>query len=149
MTEIERVEIEGQALLLYDGVCALCNGVVVFLMKHDRLAKFRYTPLQSALGREVLAGFGIQKMPNGVALLTDAFTPQERLLQRSDAVQAALQLLGNPWRTLGKALLLVPRPLREFGYGIVARIRYRLFGRYDICPIPPPEQRRKILGVYE
>jgi predicted DCC family thiol-disulfide oxidoreductase YuxK len=149
MTETERVEIEGRALLLYDGVCALCNGVVDFLMKHDRLGKFRYAPLQSTLGREILARFGIEKTLDGVALLTSALTPQERFFHRSDAVQAALQLLGGPWRILGKALLFVPRFLREFGYGIVARIRYRLFGRYDTCPLPPPEQRRKILSVYE
>jgi predicted DCC family thiol-disulfide oxidoreductase YuxK len=149
MTETERVEIEGRALLLYDGVCALCNGVVDFLMKHDRLGKFRYAPLQSTLGREILARFGIEKTLDGVALLTGALTPQERFFHRSDAVQAALQLLGGPWRILGKALLFVPRFLREFGYGIVARIRYRLFGRYDTCPLPPPEQRRKILSVYE
>jgi predicted DCC family thiol-disulfide oxidoreductase YuxK len=123
MTETERVEIEGRALLLYDGVCALCNGVVGFLLKRDKLSKLRYTPLQSALGREILARFGIEKTPDGVALLTDALTPQERFFQRSDAVQAALQLLGTPWRAL--------------------------FGRHDTCPIPPPGQRGKIVGVYE
>jgi predicted DCC family thiol-disulfide oxidoreductase YuxK len=149
MTQTERAEIEGRALLLYDGVCALCNGVVDFLMKHDKFGKFRYAPLQSALGREILARFRIEKTLDGVALLTDALTPQERFFQRSDAVQAALQLLGSPWHALGKVLLLVPRFLREFGYGIVARIRYRLFGRYDTCPLPPPEQRGKILSAYE
>jgi predicted DCC family thiol-disulfide oxidoreductase YuxK len=149
MTETEQVEIEGRALLLYDGVCALCNGVVSFLLKRDKLSKLRYTPLQSVLWRDILARFGIEKTPDGVALLTNALTPQERFFQRSDAVQTALQLLGTPWRALGKALALVPRFLREFGYTIVARIRYRLFGRYDLCPIPPPEQRSKIVGVYE
>jgi predicted DCC family thiol-disulfide oxidoreductase YuxK len=149
MTEKERTEIEGRAMLLYDGVCALCNGFVRFLLKHDRLLKVRYTPLQSALGGEILARFGILALPDGVTLVTDALTPRERLFQRSDAVQAALQLLGNPWRILGKTLGFVPRPLREFGYGIVARLRYHLFGRYAICPLPPPEQRSRILGVYE
>jgi predicted DCC family thiol-disulfide oxidoreductase YuxK len=149
MTERERTEIEGRALLLYDGVCALCNGFVRFLLKHDRLLRVRYTPLQSALGGEILARFGILTLPDGVTLVTDALTPRERLFQRSDAVQAALQLLGSPWHTLGKALRLVPYTLREFGYGIVARLRYRLFGRYSTCPLPPPEQRSRILGVYE
>lgn len=147
MTEAERKAIEGRALLLYDGVCALCNGVVQFLMKRDRLDRFRYVPLQSSLGREVLARFDIHASPDGVMLLTDALTPAERLYQRSDAVAAALELLGAPWRVVGRVLRLVPRPLREWGYGIVARFRYRLFGRYETCPLPSPEQGGRLLGV--
>jgi predicted DCC family thiol-disulfide oxidoreductase YuxK len=149
MTEPERAEIEGRALLLYDGVCALCNGVVKFLLKHDQQEKLRYAPLQSTLGREILGRFGIRTFPDGVMLLTDALRPQERLYKRSDAVAGALKLLSEPWRLLGRLLLLVPRPLREFGYRIVARLRYRIFGRYDTCPLPPLDQRRKLLGVYE
>jgi predicted DCC family thiol-disulfide oxidoreductase YuxK len=149
MTEVERNAIQGRALLLYDGVCALCNGVVQFLMKSDRLDRFRYAPLQSGLGREVLARFNIHTFPDGVMLLTDALTSNEHLYQRSDAVAASLQRLRWPWRVVGKALRLVPRPLRDWGYGIVARFRYRLFGRYDTCPVPPPEQRSRLLGVYE
>ena len=149
MTEVERNAIQGRALLLYDGVCALCNGVVQFLMKHDGLDRFRYAPLQSGLGREVLARFDIHTFPDGVMLLTDALSPTEHLYQRSDAVAEALQRLSTPWRLAGRVLRLVPRPLRDWGYGIVARFRYRLFGRYDTCPIPPPEQRSRLLGVYE
>jgi predicted DCC family thiol-disulfide oxidoreductase YuxK len=149
MTEAERNAIEGRALLLYDGVCALCNGVVKFLMKHDRMDRFRYAPLQSELGREVLARFGIRRFPEGVMLLTEALTPSERLYERSDGFAAAMQLLGPPWRLAGKALTLMPRWLREWGYRIVARFRYQVFGRYDACPIPPPEQRGRLLGVYE
>jgi predicted DCC family thiol-disulfide oxidoreductase YuxK len=155
MTEGERNAIEGRALLLYDGVCALCNGVVQFLIKRDKLDRFRFAPLQSSLGREVLARFGILTFPDGVMLLTDALTPAEHLYQRSDAVVAALQRLGGPsglsgfWRLAGRVLRLVPHPLRDWGYGIVARFRYRVFGRYDTCPIPPPEQRSRLLGVYE
>jgi predicted DCC family thiol-disulfide oxidoreductase YuxK len=152
MTEIERNAIQGRALLLYDGVCALCNGVVQFLIKRDRLDKFRFAPLQSGLGREVLGRFDIHTFPGGVMLLTDALTPAEHLYQRSDAVAEALQLLGGPsrlWRLAGRALRLLPRPLRDWGYAVVARFRYRLFGRYNTCPIPPPEQRGRLLGVYE
>jgi len=149
MTEPERAEIEGRALLLYDGVCALCNGVVEFLLKHDRQDKLRYAPLQSSLGREILARFGISTFPDGVMLLTDALTARGRLYSRSDAVAAGLRLLPAPWRLLGRLAALVPRPLREFGYGVVARLRYRLFGRYDTCPLPPLDQRGKLLGMYE
>jgi predicted DCC family thiol-disulfide oxidoreductase YuxK len=152
MTDVEHKAIQGRALLLYDGVCALCNGVVQFLMKHDSQDRFCYAPLESSLGREVLARFDIHAFPDGVMLLTDALTRTEHLYQRSDAVAEALQRLSPPsgmWRLAGRVLRLVPRPLRDWGYGIVARFRYRLFGRYDTCPIPPPEQRSRLLGVYE
>jgi predicted DCC family thiol-disulfide oxidoreductase YuxK len=148
MTESQRSEIEGRALVLYDGVCALCNGLVRRLLKQDRLARFRYTPLQSLLGQEILGRFGHHAAPDGVALVTDALTPGERLYQRSDAVAMALQLLPSPWPLPGRVLALLPRFLRELGYGLVARVRYRLFGRYATCPIPPPELKSRILDVY-
>jgi predicted DCC family thiol-disulfide oxidoreductase YuxK len=149
MNEVERNAIEGRALLLYDGVCALCNGVVKFLMNHDRLDRFRFAPLQSALGREVLERFDIHSFPDGVVLITAALTPAERIYRRSDAVQESLQQLGAPWKQMGKVLNLLPRFLREWGYGVIARYRYRLFGRYNTCPVPSPEQRSRLLGVYE
>ncbi len=95
MTDEERNAIEGRALLLYDGVCALCHGVVKFLMKRDRRDRFRYAPLQSDLGREVLARFGIRTVPDGVMLVTGALTPAERLYARSDGFATALKLLGG------------------------------------------------------
>lgn len=149
MTEAEGNAIEGRKLLLYDGVCALCNGVVKFLMKHDGLDKFRFAPLQSELGREVLARFDIHSFPDGVVLITGALTPAERIYCRSDAVRESLQELGGPWKQMAKALNVLPRFLLEWGYGVIARYRYRLFGRYNACPVPSPEQRSRLLGVYE
>jgi predicted DCC family thiol-disulfide oxidoreductase YuxK len=149
MNEAERNAIEGRALLLYDGVCALCNGVVKFLMKRDRLDRFRFAPLQSELGREMLARFDIHSFPDGVVLITEALTSAERIYRRSEAVQESLQRLDAPWRQMGKALNLLPRFLREWSYGVIARYRYRLFGRYNACPVPSPEQRSRLLGVYE
>jgi predicted DCC family thiol-disulfide oxidoreductase YuxK len=147
MTHAEQIAIEGRALLLYDGVCALCNGVVQLLLQEDKLEKLLYAPLQSALGHETLARFGIHAFPDGVILITNALTPSERIYHRSDAVAQALQLLPARWRLLGRAIAWIPRSLREFGYGIIARIRYRLFGRYETCPIPLPDQRRRLLGT--
>jgi predicted DCC family thiol-disulfide oxidoreductase YuxK len=149
VNDVERTAIEGRALLLYDGVCALCNGVVKFLMKRDRLDRFRFAPLQSDLGREMLARFDIHAFPDGVVLITEALTPAERIYRRSDAVQKSLLQLGAPWKQMGKTLNLLPRFLREWSYGVIARCRYRLFGRYNACPLPSPEQRSRLLGVYE
>jgi predicted DCC family thiol-disulfide oxidoreductase YuxK len=147
MTEAERNAIEGRALLLYDGVCALCNGSVKFMMKRDRLDQFRYAPLESDLGREMLARFDIRALPDGVVLVTDALAPGERIYHRSDSISESLQRLGAPWRMVGKLLAILPRPLRDWAYGVIARYRYRLFGRYDTCPVPSPEQRSRLLGV--
>ena len=160
MTEAERAQIAGRPLLLYDGVCVLCNGLVRFLLRHDtseakseaqpeaQLADFRFAPLQSPLALELLPPSATTAL-EGVVLITDTLTPSQRLYRRSDAVAHALQLLGSPWHRLGTLLALLPRPLREFGYTIVARLRYRLFGRYATCPIPTPDQRSRILGVDE
>jgi predicted DCC family thiol-disulfide oxidoreductase YuxK len=149
MTEVERGEIEGRALLLYDGVCALCHGAVGFLLKRDRDGRLRFAPLQSDLGLEMMARFGVREMPDGVLLVVDALKAGERLYWRSDAVAVALGLLGSGWAMVGRLLGLVPRRLRELGYGVVARVRYRVFGRYAACPLPPPELRDRLLGVVE
>ncbi len=149
MTDAERGQIEGRPLLLYDGVCALCNGWVRFLLKRDRQGRLRFTPLEGSLGREVLERFEMHKAPDGVVLVTEALTGLECIYFRSDAVAMALQLLGNFWKMAGWGIMAVPRPLREFGYGLVARLRYRIFGRYDSCPLPTAEERDRILGVYE
>ena len=98
---------------------------------------------------KMLARFDIHAFPDGVMLLTGALTPGERLYQRSDAVALALELLGRSWRLVGRVLKLLPRALRDWGYGVIARFRYRIFGRYDTCPVPAPEQRSRLLGVYE
>ena len=152
MNEIERSQIEGCPVLLYDGVCALCNGVVRFILRYDHRQEFRFTPLQSSLARELIAMSTSTSSPEGVILVTDALTPHQRLYRRSDAVIRTLQILGDPWdrwSRLGAFLARTPRPLREFGYTVIARFRYRIFGRYPTCPVPTPDQRDRILSVSE
>src|ERR1700727_651013 len=91
MTEAEHKAIEGRALLLYDGVCALCNSSVRFIMKHDRPDQFRYAPLDSELGREMLARFNIHAFPEGGGLGTQTLQPGERI-----SLRAARQRGGAP-----------------------------------------------------
>jgi predicted DCC family thiol-disulfide oxidoreductase YuxK len=85
--------------------------------------------------------------PEGVILITAALTPQGAIYHRSDAVAEALHQLQNPWPKLAAILRFVPRTLREGGYRIVARNRYRVFGKFDTCPIPTEAQRSRILGI--
>jgi predicted DCC family thiol-disulfide oxidoreductase YuxK len=149
MTETERTQITGRPLLLFDGVCVLCNGFVRFILRHDKRSTILFAPLESPLGREILKSPTHPEAPEGVVLITAALTPSQRIYHRSDATAEVLHLLGNSWKTLGKALVFIPRPLRELGYTIVARLRYRIFGRYPTCPVPTADQRSRILGVYE
>jgi predicted DCC family thiol-disulfide oxidoreductase YuxK len=148
MTNAERTQITGRTILLYDGICVLCNRTVQFLLRHDRDATLLFAPIESSLGQELLTRFNAQDGPEGVVLITNTLTPVERLYRRSDAFNEILPLLNDPWPAIGRILRLIPHPLRELGYSIVARIRYRIFGRYDTCPLPTPHERNKIIGVY-
>jgi predicted DCC family thiol-disulfide oxidoreductase YuxK len=140
-------QIEGRPVLLFDGVCVFCNRTVQFLIRRDRDTILRFVPLESPLGQALLAQFNAQQGPEGIVLITNTLTPFTHLSRRTEAFSDALQLLPPPWSLVGKALRLVPRFLREFAYGLFARYRYRLFGRHATCPIPPPEQRSRILGI--
>ena len=148
-----RAQIEGRDLVLYDGVCALCNGVVRYLLRSDTQDRFRFIPQETPLAAAILARLPVEARPagtrsaEGVILVTSALTASESIYRRSNAVSEALGLIGGSLSPLRWLLRLVPHGLREFGYGLIARYRYRLFGRYSTCPIPTPEQRAKILGV--
>ena len=148
MTEAEQTAITGHSLVLYDGVCGLCNHVVQLLLRLDREDQFRFAPLESALAVEFLARFPVpSNEPEGVILVTDVLSPQEALYRRFDAVAEAMRRLQGPFRPLGALLRLIPRPLREWSYSLIARHRYQIFGRFDTCPIPTPAQRSRILGL--
>ncbi|QNI36803.1 thiol-disulfide oxidoreductase DCC family protein [Edaphobacter albus] len=140
MTEIERTRIAGRPVLLYDGVCALCNGIVQLVLRFDREGMFRFAPLQSVVAQELAGG---RATGDGVVLITDTLTPKQKIYGRSDAVAETLLLLG--WKVLGRTLKAIPHALREVGYGVVARVRYRLFGKYEICPVPQPEVRARFV----
>ncbi|HEY0263820.1 MAG TPA: DCC1-like thiol-disulfide oxidoreductase family protein [Granulicella sp.] len=148
MTAAEQGALQGRTVLLFDGVCGLCNRLVLWLLRADREGRLRFVPLESPLGRELLGRFSMTPDTNdGVVLLTDILTAQERLYRRSDAMSETLVRIGGGQRLLGRLLRLCPRPLREWGYGVVARSRYRLFGQYDACSMPTEAERARILGI--
>ena len=133
-------------LVLYDGVCALCNGTVSFLLKRDRKDEFRFAPLQSNLGREIVRRDGGDPDDlDTIYLVLNFGEDDERILKRSRAVLAAVNELGGGWKAVG-ALRVIPRFLSDLGYRLVANLRYRLFGKYDACPVPAPEHRHKFLA---
>jgi predicted DCC family thiol-disulfide oxidoreductase YuxK len=133
-------------ILLYDGVCGLCNRSVQFILRHDRCAIFNFASLQSPIAQTILAGHGANPANlDTVYLVANYNQPGEVLLSRSDAVADILRRLGGIWSFFGAVLRLIPRSLRDWGYNLVARNRYRIFGHYDTCPLPTPETRSRFL----
>lgn len=127
-------------LVVFDGVCVLCNGFARFVHRHDRAGRFRFATAQSPVGRGVYDSIGLS--PD--AMDTLLVRHQGRVLQKSDAVFAAVAAFGGPWRIVAAARV-VPRPIRDWCYDRVARNRYRLFGRLDSCPLPAPGLRDRFV----
>jgi len=132
-------------LVLYDGVCGLCDHFVQFLIRIDGQDRLRFAALQGDLGATILreAGRG-QDALSTVIVVADYGSPRARLLDRSDAAIFAVASAGGLYRA-ASALRVVPRLLRDSLYRIIARSRYRIFGRFDACPIPGPATRAKFL----
>lgn len=132
-------------LILYDGVCGLCDGVVRFLLRRDRDDAFRFAPLQSEAARVILQRHGMDAARvQSVCAVADYTTDRERVLTRSDAVLYALGQLGRG-RRLSVVANLAPRVLRDALYDLVARYRYRVFGKLPACPVPEPGDREKFV----
>jgi predicted DCC family thiol-disulfide oxidoreductase YuxK len=132
-------------VVLYDGVCGLCNRVNDFVLKRDPKGLFRFASLQSPFAREALARH--EKEPSDldtVYVVANRGTPEETLLSKSRAALFVLRTLGGVW-SIARLLEIVPRALLDRAYDLVARHRYRVFGRYDACPIPRPEHRQRFI----
>lgn len=135
-------------ILLYDGVCGLCNRFVQFVLRRDPSGAFLFASLQSPLAASVLARHGQHpEVLDTVYAVIDCDSPQERLLARSDAILFVLAQLGGLWRVAALVFKLVPRPVRDFAYNSTARRRYRIFGRSETCILPAPENRARFLDL--
>lgn len=133
-------------VLLYDGVCGLCNRVVQFILRHDDHDQFRFTALQSPLASRLLERHGASAANLDTFYIATNFDQAgEELLARSDAAVFVLQELGGGWRILGVIFRVLPRALRDAVYNLIARNRYKVFGKFDICPLPDPGHRHKFL----
>jgi predicted DCC family thiol-disulfide oxidoreductase YuxK len=136
-------------ILLYDGVCGLCNRFVQFILSRDRTV-FRFASLQSALAATILARHRANPTDlDTVYVVVNPDLPDEYLLSRSDAVLFALKQLQGLWRFAAFVLQLAPRFLRDAVYKVVARHRYRIFGRSDVCIVPREQDRARFLDGQE
>jgi predicted DCC family thiol-disulfide oxidoreductase YuxK len=130
-------------VLLYDGVCGLCNRLVQFVLKHDRSAQFHFASLQSAYSARILSGHNID--PDDVDTVYIVQEAGALVSARSDAVISVLRELGGFWNAVAVALRLFPKWLRDWGYGVIAHNRYRIFGKYESCPLPEKKYRGRFL----
>jgi predicted DCC family thiol-disulfide oxidoreductase YuxK len=141
---------EGHALMLYDGLCGVCNSAVQWVIKRDHADRFRFAPQQSALAAAILSRSGIDReamlQSNSVYLVLDAGSEHERLLTQSDVTVNMLLILGGRWWVWGKMLSAVPRFARNAAYRMFARNRYRLTAQYEVCPVPSEAERMKFVG---
>ena len=134
------------SVVLYDGVCGLCNRLNQFLLKRDLHDRFRFASLQSEFAAEALGRHGIKAIDlDTVYVITDYGESAERILARSDAVIQALQRLGGVWAAIGTAGKVLPKLVRDGLYNVVAANRYRVFGKYDVCLMPEERYKRKFL----
>jgi len=135
-------------IILYDGVCGLCNSLVQFLLKHDKQGRLRFASLQSDFAEKVLRRHGFDaKDLDTLHVVENYDQPNERVLQRSDAILRAGRELGGFWTASSSVARIVPRPLRDLVYRFVATNRYRVFGKYETCMLPDPNQRSRFLDV--
>ena len=135
-------------IVLYDGVCGLCNRLVQFVLKNDRNDVFRFASLQSKLAEQILVRHRLRSESlETVYVVLDYGLAEERLLSRLNAVVYVLQQLGGPLTYVSAILRVLPAPVQNFLYGLVARNRYRVFGRYETCPLPDSDTRSKFLDL--
>lgn len=134
-------------IVLYDGVCGLCNRLVQFMLRHDRDELFRFASLQSPFVAEILLRHGIPPDLDSVYVVLNYQEPGEQLLARSDAILFILKKLRWHWAVLGTFGALLPRAVRDAAYNVIARNRYRIWGKYETCPLPDPKQRHRFLDA--
>lgn len=143
-------DLDGRLLVIFDGRCGLCNRAVRWFLRHDRLDRLRFVTSDSAkisgfLARHGIGWQGSEAGPSTILVVRDAGKTAERILARSESVLEILRELPQPWPAVAVALRLIPRPVRDLGYRLVARWRYRIWERLESCPVPTVEERDRFL----
>ena len=127
-------------IVLFDGVCGFCDRAVRLIMATEREPNLKFAPMQSPTGRTLMAQHGINPDDDASYVLISGGTAY----LRSDATIRIARRLRAPWRWM-TLLRFIPRPLRDAGYNVIARNRYRWFGKYDACRLMTPELNSRFL----
>jgi predicted DCC family thiol-disulfide oxidoreductase YuxK len=131
---------DGRPIIVFDAMCVLCSANAQFVLRHDRPGVFRLASMQGEVGRALYGRFRMDSADPESLLVVQG----DSALRDSDAVLAIWSGLPWPWRAL-TVFRDVPRPMRDWAYRILARNRYRWFGKRKTCWMPSPEQRSRIL----
>jgi predicted DCC family thiol-disulfide oxidoreductase YuxK len=135
-------------VLLYDGVCGLCNRLVQFSLQRDVHGRLRFAALQSDFAARILSRHAINSLDLDTVYFVEACgQPEERLSARSDAIISVLCQIGGGWSVAAALLRVLPRWFHEWGYKIVARHRYRIFGRSASCLLPEKKYQDRFLDI--
>lgn len=134
------MEHKDKTLVLFDGVCNLCNGTVQFIIKRDPNAVFRFASLQSEVGQAMLKQFNLADE----SLFSIIVVEDDKYYERSDAALQIAKRLPWPWNWL-PVFSILPRFIRDGVYNLIAKNRYRMFGKQDSCWLPTPELRGRFL----
>jgi predicted DCC family thiol-disulfide oxidoreductase YuxK len=132
----------GSPIIVFDGVCHLCNGWVEFVLKRDKAEQFMFSAMQTAAGRRLLQEHGLDPDSPASFLLLDNHVPY----LNSDGVLRVLKKLGGAWKAVAVVFSFIPRPLRDVAYRLIARHRYRFFGRRSECMLPRAEFSRRFVS---
>ncbi|MEH7113920.1 thiol-disulfide oxidoreductase DCC family protein [Neobacillus niacini] len=125
--------------ILFDGVCNLCNSSVQFIIKRDPKSHFKFASIQSETGRSLLKQYGFDKEIDSFILIEN-----QRIYLKSSAALRVCRNLNGMWKLL-TILRILPAPFRDFFYDIVAKNRYKWFGKKESCMIPTKEMKKRFL----
>lgn len=129
------------SIVLFDGVCNFCNYWVNFAIRRDKGKKLRFTPLQGETAKQLLPQFDLHT----TSLSSVIFIDDEKIYTQSSAALRIAKYLDGGWK-LFYGLIIIPKFIRDFFYNIIARNRYKWFGKKDTCMIPTPEIKERFLG---
>ncbi len=128
------------AIVLFDGVCNFCNASVNFVIEREKAGYFKFAPLQSEIGEELVAKHGIDTSKTDSVIVVE----NDRAYTHSSGALRIAKRLDGLW-SWAYVFVIVPKPIRDLAYRLFAKHRYRLFGRQDACMMPTPEIRARFL----
>lgn len=131
-------------ILLYDGVCGFCNSTVQLIIANDRKKTMRFSAIQSFFSTFVFERHPFLKEIDSLILLEGINTPEEKVYIRSTGALRVAQYLGGWWNFF-RIFVIIPPSIRDRMYDLFARYRYRFFGKYDSCLLPPQDVRSRFI----
>ena len=131
---------ENNSIILFDGVCNLCNNSVQFIIKRDKKKRFLFTSLQSDAARDILLQFQLKNSEMDSII----FIENGKIYQKSNAILKIVKHLNGIWK-ISYGFIIIPKFIRDYVYIIIAKNRYRWFGKREVCMIPTKELQMRFL----